>query len=86
MPHEVQGNTVPHRKGLRYGKYESRGLSCGCTSSISQYVMKSDKALHIRSFVDSLLQTTVCDHRPNMLKTHCFFTSSMASIVFNSPN
>ena len=42
-----------------YGKDESRGLSCGCTSSIFQDVMKSDNLLHKRGFVDSLLQTTV---------------------------
>ena len=29
IPLEVEGNTVPHLKGLRCGKDESTGLSCG---------------------------------------------------------
>ena len=50
---------MPCLKGLSYGKDESRGLSCGYRFSICQNVMKSDNLLHIRGFVDSLLQTTV---------------------------
>ena len=56
---EVQGHTVPHLKGLRYGKDESRGLIVGCTSSICHYVMKSDNLPHKRGFVDSQSQTNV---------------------------
>ena len=59
IPLELQGHTVSHLKVLRYNKDESRGLSCGCTSSICQDVMKSENLLHKRGFVDSLLQTTV---------------------------
>ena len=59
IPLEVQGHTVPYLKGLRYGKDESRGISCGCTSSICQDVMKRDTLLRNQGFVDSLLQTTL---------------------------
>ena len=59
IPLELQARTVPHLKGLRYDKDESRGLSCGYTSSICQDVMKSDNLLHKRRFVDSLSQTLV---------------------------
>ena len=45
-------------KGLKYGKDKSRGLSCGCTFSICQDIMKSDNLLHKQGFVDSLSQTT----------------------------
>ena len=71
---EVQGCTVPHLKGLRYGKDESRGLSCGCTSSICQDVMKSDNLLHKWGFVDSLLQTIVkslFDIQMTQMQVHC---------------
>ena len=40
MPLEVQGHTVPHLKALRYGKHQTRGLSCGSTLSILQDVLK----------------------------------------------
>ena len=43
-------HTVTHCEGLRYGKDESRELSCGCTSSICQDVMKSDNLLHTQGF------------------------------------
>ena len=46
MPHEVKGHTASHLKALRYGKYETRGLSCGSTSSICQEILKSDNLLH----------------------------------------
>ena len=53
MPFKVQGNTIPHLKDLRYGKYEKRGLSFGSTSSICQGILKSDNLLHKQGFVDS---------------------------------
>ena len=40
-------------------EYETRGLCCGCTSSICQEVIKSDNLLHKQGFVDSLLQTNI---------------------------
>ena len=59
MTLEVQGYTVPHLKGLRYGKDETRELGYGHTSRIRQDVMKSDNLLHKQDFKDFLLQTTV---------------------------
>ena len=31
---EVEDDTVPYWKALKYAKYETRGLSCGSTFSI----------------------------------------------------
>ena len=59
IPLEVQGHTVPYLKGLRYGKDESKGLNCGCTSVICQDVMKSDNLLHKQGFVDSQMVANV---------------------------
>ena len=53
MPLEVQAHIVPHLKALRYGKDETRGLSCGSTSRIWQDILKSDNLLHKQGFVDS---------------------------------
>ena len=74
----MYGNTVPHLKRLRYGKDESRELSCECTSSICQDVMKSDNLLNKQGFGDSLLQTTV----PYLI----FFQSSLLNILPKKPN
>ena len=57
---------MPHWKGLRYGEDESRGLSCGCTSSICQNVLKSDSLLHKWGFVDSQSVTTA-PHQQNSI-------------------
>ena len=46
IPLEVQGHTIPHLKALRYGIYETRGFSCGSTSSICQGILKSGNLLH----------------------------------------
>ena len=71
IPLELQGHTIPHFKVLRYGKYESRGLCCGSTSSICHDYMKSDNFQHKRGFVDSQMKTIVC-HRfnKNMLNAY----------------
>ena len=56
---EVQGHTVPHLKALRYGIYETRGLSCGSTSSICKCTLKSGNLPFKRGFVRTLLLRTV---------------------------
>ena len=58
IPFEVQGHKVPHLNALRYGKFESRELGCGSTSSICQDALKSDNLLHKWGFVDSQMKTT----------------------------
>ena len=50
---------MSHLKAFRHGKYETKGLSCGITSSICQDVLKSDNLLHKQGFVDSQMKTTV---------------------------
>ena len=52
IPHKVKRHTVPHWKAFKYGKNEARGLSCGKTLSICQYVLKSGNLLHKWDFVD----------------------------------
>ena len=59
MPFEIQSHTVPHWKALRYGKDDSRGLSCGSNPNIQRDVMKSGNLLHKWGFVDSQFDTTV---------------------------
>ena len=58
---EPQGYTVTHLKALRDGKYDTRGLSFGSTSSIYQDLLKSDILQDKRGFVDSQSQTTVSE-------------------------
>ena len=58
----MQDHTVPHWKALRYGKDNSRGLSCISTLNIHQGVLKSGNLLHKRGFVDSQLNCTVPLH------------------------
>ena len=53
------GHTVPNWKALRYGKDESRGISCGSTSSICQDILKSDNLLHKQGFVKTQSLHTV---------------------------
>ena len=53
IPSKLRGHTVPHLKFIIHGKYETRGLSCGSTSSICQEILKSDNLLHKRGFADS---------------------------------
>ena len=43
---EVQGNTVPHLKGLISGRYEPQGLRCGSTYNICQTFFKSANLQH----------------------------------------
>ena len=52
-------DTVPHWNALRYGKDDSRGLSCGSALNIHQDVLKSGNLLHKQEFVDSQFDTTV---------------------------
>ena len=60
IPLEIRGHTVPHRKALRYGKYEPRGLSCADSIlSICQDVWKSGNLLYKLGSVHSLTETTV---------------------------
>ena len=59
IPLELQGQTVPHWKALRYGKDESRGLSYDRTLSICQDVLKSGNLLHKRGLDYSQSHTTV---------------------------
>ena len=54
---KLESNTVPHLKALRYGKFETRGLSCGGTSSICQAILKSDNLLHKWGFADSQMKS-----------------------------
>ena len=63
IPLEIQGHTVAHLKALTYGKYETRGLSCGSTLSIFKDVLKSGNLLHKRGFVDSQTVTTISNIR-----------------------
>ena len=56
---EVQVQTVPHLKALKYGKDGSGGLSCGSTSNICQDVLKSNNLLHKTGIVNSRSQITV---------------------------
>ena len=56
---EVQGHTVHHLKALIYGKYETRGLSCGNTSSICHGTLKSENLLHKMGFVKTQWLRTV---------------------------
>ena len=44
---------------LRYGKDDSRGLSCGSTLNIRQDVLKSGNLLHKQGIVDSQFGTTI---------------------------
>ena len=55
----VQGHSVPHWKALRYGRYESRGLSCGSTFSICQDILKIENLLHKQGLVETQLLRTV---------------------------
>ena len=50
---------VPHWKALKYGKDDSRGLSCGSTLNIHQEVLKNENLLHTRGFPDSQFGNTV---------------------------
>ena len=76
----LMGHTPPHLKGLRYGKYESRGLSCGWTYSICQDVMKSDNLLHKWGFVDSLSQATHSARILDLILRFLFKCSSSKSL------
>ena len=51
--------TVSNWKALRYGKDESRVLSCDSTLKIHQVVLKSGDLLYKRGFVDSQLSSIV---------------------------
>ena len=55
---EVQGHKVPHLKALRYGRYETRGLSCSSTSSICQDILKTVNSLNKRGFIDSQMKAS----------------------------
>ena len=52
-------HTVLLWKALRYGKVNSRGLSCGRALNIHLYIWKSGNLLHKRGSVDSQFGTTV---------------------------
>ena len=53
---------MPHLKALRYGIYETRGLSCGSTSSICQGILKSGNLLQKLVFVKTLSLRTVLNY------------------------
>ena len=55
------GHRVPYWKALRYGKDDSRGLSCGSTLNIHQDSLKNGNSLHKWGFVDSQFGTIVFD-------------------------
>ena len=57
---EVRGHTVPHLNGLRYDKDDSRGLSCGYTSSICQDILKSDQVNENHFMNKFFLITSLC--------------------------
>ena len=48
-----------HWKALRYGKYETRRLSCNSTMNIFKDILKSANLVRERSFADSQIKTTV---------------------------
>ena len=72
IPFEVHGCKVPRLKALKYGKYETRWLSCGSTSSICQEVLKSGNLLHKQGFVETQSLLNV-----NQRKLLIFFTLSI---------
>ena len=59
---------MPHWKGLVYGKDESRGLNCNCTSSICQNVLKSVNLQHKWDSVDSKLVGIVQELQVNFIR------------------
>ena len=61
MPLEVQDHTVPHLKALRYGKDDSKGLSCGSIFDFIQGILKIEDLLHKQGLVETqLLRTVYC--------------------------
>ena len=59
VPLEVQDHKVPHLKALRWGKFESKEVSCGSTFIICPSALKSANLLHEQGFVDSQMVATV---------------------------
>ena len=63
---------MPYGKGLRYGKYNLRGQSCGSTFNIHQDVLKIRNLLHKWGFVDFQMVGTVSDFALEMSRIkHC---------------
>ena len=88
---EVQGHTIPPWKALRYGKYNSRGISCGSTLNIYQDILKSGNLLHKQGFVDSQFGTTVnygwiCLHMTSGPLKYVFLLPPLESIGFHLPH
>ena len=52
-------HTLRNWRALRYGKDDSRGLSCGSTLNVPQVVLKSGNLLRKQGFADSQFGTTV---------------------------
>ena len=50
---------VPHLKAPRHGIYETRELSCGCTFSMCQGILKSGNLLNKRGYVKTQMLHTV---------------------------
>ena len=88
---EVYGHTVPHWKALRYGKDESRELSCGSTSSICQGILKSHNLLHKQGFVETQSIRTVIAKKGNgwideIKKMYIGYRLKYSNLVLNQNN
>ena len=83
IPSKVQGHTVPYCKALRYGKNESRRLSCGNTLNIRQNVLKSENLLYTYKlgFVDSQSGCIVSANAQYLIKTRETFISVLNIFV-----
>ena len=56
---EIEVPSLPHFKGLVYGKVEPRQLECASTFTIQTRLLKIGHFLHKSGFVDSQLLPTV---------------------------